>query len=252
MDNTNAWIFVSHSSADIVKVRKVRNYLEEHNTAPLLFHLISLKEPEEFWPFIEREIAERNFFLLCDSENAQKSEWVAKERKAIKHFSSIKPIRVGRTNLDLPNIDYSGLQSFIKNIKAFYIGDPNLPVNSILTSFGYDVIGGVNFSKNGLERLGDGSQMSDDMLDTFRYSISQGWVLVALTAVLLDSDKFWEELPDPNKDRVMFIVPSGLIVRSEQRGIPSDRLIEILDTPENAIREAANKMLIGGLDKSVA
>ncbi len=37
-------IFVSHASADIKMVRQVRNYLEERDTIPLLFHLVALIE----------------------------------------------------------------------------------------------------------------------------------------------------------------------------------------------------------------
>jgi len=251
MDNTKAWVFVSHSSSDIAKVREVRNYLEECGAAPLLFHLVSLTEPEEFWPLIEREIAARNFFLLCDSKNARRSEWVSREREAIRHYSATKPIRVGRTDLDLPNIDYAELQSFIKNMKVFFIGDPTFPVDSVLSSFGFQMIGGVNFSTSGLDRLGNGSQMSDDMLDTLHYSVSKGWVLVALTPDLLDSDRFWMELPDPSENRVMFIVPEELKARSVRRSIPSDRLVWIVDTTENALREAARRMLIGGPDKNI-
>jgi len=80
IDNTKAWVFVSHSSLDIAKVLEVRNYLEECSAAPLLFHLVSIKKPEEFWPLIKKEIAARNFFLLCDSKNARRFEWVARER----------------------------------------------------------------------------------------------------------------------------------------------------------------------------
>lgn len=125
----------------------------------------------------------------------------------------------------MPEIDNVELQSFIKNTKVFFIGDHTLPVSSVLTSFGFQMIGGVNFSKTGLDRIGDGSKMSDDMLDTFRYSVSKGWVLVALTAELLHSERFWIELPNPCEDRVMLIVPTELMARSKQRGIPNDRLV---------------------------
>jgi hypothetical protein len=37
---SNAWIFVSHASADLKMVRQARNYLEDKGAAPLLFHLI--------------------------------------------------------------------------------------------------------------------------------------------------------------------------------------------------------------------
>lgn len=58
--DTTAWIFISHSSVDLPMVRQVRNYLEGRGAAPLLFHLLSLKHSEEFWPLIEREISARN------------------------------------------------------------------------------------------------------------------------------------------------------------------------------------------------
>ena len=76
-------IFVSHASADIKMVRQVRNYLEERDTIPLLFHLVALTNAEEFWPLIEREILARNFFLYCESEAAERSQWVQRERHAV-------------------------------------------------------------------------------------------------------------------------------------------------------------------------
>jgi hypothetical protein len=36
------WVFVSHASADLAKVRQVRNFMEEHGAAPILFHLKAL------------------------------------------------------------------------------------------------------------------------------------------------------------------------------------------------------------------
>jgi hypothetical protein len=57
-------IFVSHSSKDLVRVRQVRNYLEESDASPISFHLLALQAPEEFWPIIDREIEARNFFPL--------------------------------------------------------------------------------------------------------------------------------------------------------------------------------------------
>ena len=65
------WIFVSHSSADLKQVRVVRNYLEDRNSAPLLFHLKSLSNPEEFWPLIEKEIWARNFFSLLRQQQCR-------------------------------------------------------------------------------------------------------------------------------------------------------------------------------------
>src|SRR5580700_1509292 len=99
---TPAWVFVSHASADLVKVRKIRNFMEDRGGSPILFYLRALIRPEQFWPLIEQEIAARNFFLFCDSEAARASEWVGRERRAVAAIAQEHPIRVGRISLDSP------------------------------------------------------------------------------------------------------------------------------------------------------
>jgi hypothetical protein len=79
--------------ADLDRVRLVRNHLESEGAAPLLFHLVSLKEPREFWPLICREIAERNFFLYCDSLAARASTWVQDELDEVARVAKTRPIR---------------------------------------------------------------------------------------------------------------------------------------------------------------
>ena len=79
-----AWIFVSHSLRDFRRVRRVRDALEELGHFPLLFYLRSLADDAEVDGLIRREIEARNFFLLCDSDNARSSRWVQGEIKLIK------------------------------------------------------------------------------------------------------------------------------------------------------------------------
>ena len=81
--NPRAWVFVSHSSKDLARVRQVRNYLERKGASPILFHLRALQDPEDFWPLIKKEIAARNFFLYCESPAAAASEWVQREREVV-------------------------------------------------------------------------------------------------------------------------------------------------------------------------
>jgi hypothetical protein len=81
---TGAWIFVSHSLQDFSKVRRVRDALEDLGHFPLLFYLRSIGDDAEVDALIRREIQARNFFLLCDSENARKSRWVQQEVQIIK------------------------------------------------------------------------------------------------------------------------------------------------------------------------
>ncbi len=118
-DNRKSWIFVSHSSDDLVQVRQVRNYLEKKGASPLLFHLLSLENPEQFWPIIEKEIASRNFFLYCDSQSAATSEWVQKERALVQSFAKKKPVRIGQINVEQTEIDQKGLDSFLEKTRVF-------------------------------------------------------------------------------------------------------------------------------------
>ena len=81
MTNTDKeiWIFLSHSNEDYEKVRRVRNILEEMDMRPLMFFLKCLNDNDEIEDLIKREIKARTRFLLCNSDNARKSNWVAKE-----------------------------------------------------------------------------------------------------------------------------------------------------------------------------
>lgn len=75
-----AWIFVSHSTRDIRKVRLIRNYLERSNAEPLLFRLKCLDSKARSIPtFLQAEMRARQFFLLCDSRNARGSPYVRQE-----------------------------------------------------------------------------------------------------------------------------------------------------------------------------
>lgn len=80
--NTNyehTWVFLSHSNKDFDKLVDVRNKLEKRGYRPLLFFLKCLEDENEISDLIKREIDARERFILCDSRNAQESEWVQKE-----------------------------------------------------------------------------------------------------------------------------------------------------------------------------
>ena len=83
----SSWIFVSHSHRDFEAVRKVRNALEERGHRPLLFFLKCLSDESELESLIRREIEARDFFLLCDSENAGASRFVREEVSYIKSLA---------------------------------------------------------------------------------------------------------------------------------------------------------------------
>ena len=87
IDDTNAWVFVSHSNKDFAKIIQVRNKLESLNYKPLLFFLKCLENDTEIFELIKREIKARDRFILCDSPNSRPSKWVQKEIEYIKSLN---------------------------------------------------------------------------------------------------------------------------------------------------------------------
>ena len=87
IDDSNAWVFVSHSNKDFAKIIQVRNKLESLNYKPLLFFLKCLDNDTEIFELIKREIKARDRFILCDSPNSRSSKWVQKEIEYIKSLN---------------------------------------------------------------------------------------------------------------------------------------------------------------------
>lgn len=89
MKKKGCWIFLSHSSKDIEKVRLIRNAFEEHGQNPLAFHLRCLNTDTEegrieLDSLIKREIDAREWFVFCESEAASESYYVNIEKDYIK------------------------------------------------------------------------------------------------------------------------------------------------------------------------
>lgn len=87
-ENGGCWIFLSHSSRDIEKVRFVRNEFEKYGHNPLAFHLLCLNTDteegrRELDGLIKREIDCREWFVFCESESASRSEYVRMEKDYI-------------------------------------------------------------------------------------------------------------------------------------------------------------------------
>jgi len=88
MKKDGCWIFLSHSSADIKKVRQIRNEFEKCGHNPLAFHLKCLHDDteegkKELSDLIIREIDSREWFVFCESPDASKSEYVQMEKEHI-------------------------------------------------------------------------------------------------------------------------------------------------------------------------
>ena len=84
MLNGECWIFLTHYSQDIKKVRMIRNEFERLGHNPLAFHLKCLNADtaegkKELDSLIKREIDARQWFIFCDNPNYY-SEWVDMEK----------------------------------------------------------------------------------------------------------------------------------------------------------------------------
>ncbi len=122
MKKGGCWIFLSHSSHDIKKVRIVRNEFEKRGQNPLAFHLrcLSSKTEEgrrELDSLIKREIDAREWFIFCESEEAEKSSYVRMEKDYILHTGKKK---VWSLDMSLPMSDIiDKIDKICKDIKVF-------------------------------------------------------------------------------------------------------------------------------------
>ena len=87
MPNDNTYVFLSHSHYDFDKVCRLRNLLEAEGFKPLMFFLKAFENPKfepMLKPILKEEIDKRELFILCRSENSEKSDWVKFEEDHIK------------------------------------------------------------------------------------------------------------------------------------------------------------------------
>lgn len=99
-----SWIFLSHSSDDIQKIRLIRNRFEKNGQNPLAFHLKCLRTDteegcKELEGLIKREIDARDWFVFCQSEAANQSDYVTMEREYVRKAGKK---RIWTLDLSLP------------------------------------------------------------------------------------------------------------------------------------------------------
>ncbi len=95
MEHGGCYIFLSHASANIDIVRRIRNEFESLGQNPIAFYLRCLDEnykgrDEELWNLIYREIDAREWFVYCQSPEAEESKNVQKECAYIKQAGKDK------------------------------------------------------------------------------------------------------------------------------------------------------------------
>ena len=102
MPTDNTYVFLSHSHYDFDKVCRLRNLLEAEGFKPLMFFLKAFENPKfepMLKPILIEEIDKRDLFILCRSENSEKSDWVKFEEDHIK--SKLVPYAVIDLNGDI-------------------------------------------------------------------------------------------------------------------------------------------------------
>ncbi len=170
------WIFVSHSSLDLEKVREIRNYLEEKGAGPLLFHLKCIEKDENLFQLLEKEIEARAFFLLCDSENAQNSSFVQREwqiassqmRKRLLKIDISQELELNKKKID----DFLSLT----NIFASFAWRDNEKVNPILEKLALKDFG-IFFD----ESLKSGEVFYEEFRNKLESSSKNGIILIFLS-----------------------------------------------------------------------
>jgi len=130
MENENKYIFISHSHADLAKVRLVRNTFEDRGYEPILFYLHSLSDENEITDLIKREIDARYWFCLCDSQNARKSRWVQSELNYVKEQ--------GKRTLETIDLDMISALDFSEQKKIVNLAvDSFFRANNVFLSYAH-------------------------------------------------------------------------------------------------------------------
>ncbi len=147
------YFFLSHSSHDLRKIRKIRNVIEEENGNPILFYLRCLdgdnpqgKDEKELKSLISREISARKKFIFCKSKYTTPplaSEWILWEKEEVTKLQQADP-SIKIYELEIDNND--GVLDEAKRI--VFIQDKVVVLSSIEVRMAANEIANFLASKN--------------------------------------------------------------------------------------------------------
>jgi hypothetical protein len=221
---SNAWIFVSHSTRDLEKVRQVRNAIEAAGGEPILFFLKCLSDHDEVDELIKREIEARNFFLLCDSTNAKSSKWAQDE---IAHVNSLQNKKIEVINLDSDwHSQISGIQAIVRHATVFlsyaYIDEATIaPIRAALIANDFsvwdpshDLRVGDSFSKQISSAIEDTAKFGYFIHFLSRASLESEWLAHELDEVLRlgVGDRYFPILLEP-QSAIVDLIPESVLRR---------------------------------------
>jgi len=178
MEDNKIFVFLSHSHRDYEKVREVRDLLEREGFRPLMFFLKCLEKEgyEELTKtLIKEEIDSRQRFVLCNSKNANESDWVKYEVDYIKEIN--RPYEV--VDLDW---SHKKLEEAIKRFKlrsTVFLSYPNTQskladaVYEQLKLHDYRILYDKKDIKSGIPSV-------QQMVNNVRSAVEKGYVLALL------------------------------------------------------------------------
>jgi len=173
MKSQGSWIFISHSSSDIEKVRLIRNEFERLGQNPLAFHLkcLNTDTPEgitELEDLIKREIKARDWFVYCESAEAEKSVYVQMERE---YVAALEKKMIWRIDMSKPIPDIlEQVRKIVTDIHLFVLysyRDKDLvhPLIGVLQERDYCILTEADFRPGGNAFR----QVSQEMLKSAAY-----------------------------------------------------------------------------------
>lgn len=196
-EKAKGWVFLSHSSNDYENVKIVRDYLEENGFSALMFYLKCLEKDKKHLrkELIESEISERNIFVLCDSYNARKSDWVKWEKKLVEKDTSKIFVTIDMENLKSEKCtELSKLDKLMNRSTLYFIYDyddyKEYKIEKIyknLNSLGFKIYKNTTSKRKNIPNLSDKTKIA------LNETKNKGAVLVFLSQKILDKKWFWSE-----------------------------------------------------------
>jgi hypothetical protein len=211
------YLFLSHSHADIVKVRAIRNRLEEDGFDPLCFYLKCLDDDSEIEGLIKREIDAREWFLFLNSENSRRSKWVRMERE---YIASIPQKKVLTIDLDDPTSVERTLCKIRRNLRVFLAYSRR---DGGLAECFLERLEAHDYMVFDSARLADGIDMSLTAESAISAAAEDGCVILLLTETSVRSASVKQEV-------ILALRRGGNVIPIVVGDLPHDRDWEVLLT----------------------
>lgn len=196
-EKAKGWVFLSHSSNDYENIKIVRDYLEENGFSALMFYLKCLEKDKKHLrkELIESEISERNIFVLCDSYNARKSDWVKWEKELVEKDTLKIFVTIDMENLKSEKCtELSKLDKLMNRSTLYFIYEyddyKKYKIEKIyknLNSLGFKIYKNTTAKRKNIPNLSDKTKIA------LNETKNKGAVLVFLSQKILDRKWFWSE-----------------------------------------------------------